>query len=151
MATEIAEWARINYGYFVNKDSDRNQINQNLSEQLERLPVGAMSYIQQTKNNFIDTDIKRPPSPAMFIQDLKICFNQNKKVQIQPVYVDKIKFIANKIYEIKGDENKIRFIKMLHSKGKLKLKNKSIASMEIEQVLKRNNFNECKIREIIGS
>lgn len=150
-ASGIAEWMRRNYGYFVNKDSNRNQIVQDFAEQLERLPVGAMHYIQQTENNFIDTGIKHPPSPATFIQELKICFNKNKKVQTQPVYVDKIKFIANKIYEINGDENKIRFIKMLHSKGKLRLKNKSIATMEIEQVLKRNNFNENEIREIIGS
>ncbi len=78
IATEIAEWMRRNYGYFVNKNSDRNLIVEDFAEQLKRLPIDAMSYIQQTKNNFIDSGIKHPPSPATFIQELKICFNKIK-------------------------------------------------------------------------
>jgi len=149
-ASEIAEWAERNYGYFVNKNSDESKIIQDFASQLERLPLGAMSYIQQTKNNFIDAGNSRPPSPIIFIKELKIIFNRNKK-EIQPVYVDKVKFISEKIYTINGDENKIKFIKMLHERGKLKLKIKSIASMSIEDVLRRNNFNEKEIRSIIGS
>lgn len=152
VANEIAEWFERSYGYFVNKSSDKGKATDDFAKQLSRLPVDAMSYIEQNKNHFIDSGIKLPPSPATFIQELKICFNKNKKVQkVQPVYVDKIKFIAEKIYKINGDENKIKFIKMLHEREKLGLKVKSIASMSIEEVLKRNNFNENEIREIIGS
>lgn len=151
IATEIAEWFERNYGYFVNKNSDKEQIRDDFAEQLKRLPFDAMSYIQQIKNNFIDSSITYPPSPATFIQELKICFNKNKKLQTPiPIYVDKIKFIAEKIYKINSDKHKIKFIKMLHKRGKLRLKVKSIASMEIEQVLKRNNYQEDEIIEIIG-
>lgn len=75
-ATEIAEWTERNYGYFVNKNSDKIKIIQDFSEQLERLPIGAMSYIKQIENNFIDTGITHPPSPATFIHELKIYFNK---------------------------------------------------------------------------
>lgn len=78
IATEIAEWIRRNYGYFVNKISDKNKINEDFAEQLERLPIEAMSYIKQIENNFIDSGIKHPPTPATFIQELKICFNKIK-------------------------------------------------------------------------
>jgi hypothetical protein len=78
IATEIAEWTERNYGYFVNKNSDKIKVIQDFSEQLERLPIGAMSYVKQIKNNFIDTGIKHPPSPATFIQHLKILFNKIK-------------------------------------------------------------------------
>ncbi len=150
-AVEIGEWAERNYRFFVNKDTDNVEIAKEFAAQLERLPAEAMHYIQQAKNKIIDTGNTYPPLPVDFIKELKKIFILNRNKKIKPVYVDKIKFIAEKIYQINGDENKIKFIKMLHSKGKLRLKNKSIASMEIEQVLKRNNFNECEIREIIGS
>lgn len=149
-ATEITEWIERTYGYVVNKNSDNIKIRDDFAEQLERLKVGEMSCIQQVKNNFIDSGITRPPTPTTFIQELKICFNKSQKTLIQPIFVDKIKFIAEKIYSLKGDENKIRFIKMLHSKGKLRLKIKSIASLEIEKVLKRNNYTENEISELIG-
>jgi len=84
-AIEISEWIERNYGYFVNKNSDKNEIIQDFKSQLERLPVGAMSYIQQVKNNLIDSGIKHPPTPATFIQDLKICFNKTK---IESGYVE---------------------------------------------------------------
>lgn len=150
VASEISEWFERNYGYFVNKNSDKIKIIQDFSSQLERLPIDAMLYIEQTKNNFIDSGIKHPPAPPVFIRELRATWYAKKtQTQTQPVYVDKIKFIAEKIYALKGDENKIRFIKMLHSKGKLRLKTNNIASMEIEKVLKRNNFNENEIRKII--
>lgn len=153
IASEISEWFERNYGYFVNKNSDKIKIIQDFAGQLERLPVGVMSYIQQTKNHFIDSGIKHPPVPPVFIRELRAIWYAKKpqpQTQTQPVYIDKIKFIAEKIYNIKGDENRIRFIKMLHSKKELNLKTKSIASMEIEKVLKRNNFTENEIREITG-
>lgn len=150
IATEIAEWVERNYGYFVNKNSDKIKIIQDFADQLERLSIDSIAYIEQAKNNFIDRGTTQPPIPLAFIQELKkIILNKNRK--IKPVYVDKIKFIAEKVYKINGDENKIKFIKMLHQREKLKLKNKSIASMAIEEVLKRNNFSENEIREIIES
>ena len=150
IAVGIGEWIERNYRYFVSKDTSNIEIAKDFAMQLERLPIGAMSYIQQAKNSIIDAGNTYPPLPVDFIKELKILFNRNKKVT-QPVYVDKIKFIAETIYKINGDENKINFIKTLHNKGKLRLKEKSIASLEIEKVLKRNNFDDEKIREIIGS
>jgi len=152
IATEIAEWFERNYGYFVNKNSDKIKIIQDFEEQLKRLPIGAMSYIQQAKNNFIDFGNNRPPLPATFIKELRICFN--KKVQrMQPVYFDKIKFMADKIYTINGDNNKIKYIERLSNQGQLIpfFGYTNILTAEIKMVLKRNNFTENKIREIIGS
>lgn len=78
IATEIAEWMERNFGYFVNKNVNKNKVINDFSKQLKRLPVGAMSFYEQVQNNLIDTGIKRPPSPSAFIQELKICFNTIK-------------------------------------------------------------------------
>ena len=61
IATEIAEWIERNYGYFVNKDSDKIKIIQDFAEQLKRLPVGAMSYTQAVKNKLIHSGNNRQP------------------------------------------------------------------------------------------
>jgi len=149
-ATEIAEWIERNYGFFVNKNSDKVKIVQDFAKHLERLPMGAMSYIQQAKNNFIDTGIKHPPSPVAFIQELKICFNSNKKPIATPQQ-SKVRIIFENLYKINNDFDKIKYIKEIKNKELLRLRNKSIVSMEIEAILMRNNFNENEIREIIGS
>lgn len=89
-ATEISEWIERNYGYFVNKNSDKVKIIKDFANQLERLPVDALSFIQQAKNNFIDYGIARPPLPLEFIQELKKVFrnNENDKQEssVPPVY-----------------------------------------------------------------
>jgi len=150
IALEISEWIERNYGYFVNKNSDKNKIIDDFAEQLERLPVGAMSYIQQAKNNFIDSDTNRPPLPVDFIQHLKIIYNQNKKTLSQkPVFFDKNRTIFENILKINDDFGKIKYIKTLSKKGFLRLKNNSVVKMEIEQVLKRNNFSENEIVNLI--
>lgn len=148
IATEIAEWVERNFGYFVNKNSDKAKVIQDFSEQLERLPIESMSYIQQAKNNFIDKGDARPPTPLVFIQELKIILiknNNNKK----PVYFDKVKYIVEQLYAIKNDTQKIKYIKTLSARGKLKLEKKSIATLEIQQILERNNFEKDEIRKII--
>lgn len=78
-ASEISEWFERNFGYFVNKNSDKEKIVQDLAYQLERLPLGAMSYISQTLNDFVDGGNNRPPSLAEFIKALAINFNKVKK------------------------------------------------------------------------
>jgi hypothetical protein len=87
IANGIGKWIERSYGYFGNKNSDRNKIDKDFAEQLKRLPVGAMAYIKQIENDFIDSGIKYPPSPATFIQDLKILFN---KIKTKNGYIDVI-------------------------------------------------------------
>lgn len=80
-ATEISEWIERNYGYFVNKNSDKIKIIKDFAEQLERLPVEAMSYIQQAKNNIIDSGDTHPPLSVNFIKELKNILNKEKKLK----------------------------------------------------------------------
>ena len=99
-SSEISEWFERNFGYFVNKNSDMVKIVQDLAYQLERLPAGAMSYILQTQNDFLDEGNKHPPTPAEFIKALKINFNKVEKESNKTIKLYSIDSIGNKhLYE----------------------------------------------------
>lgn len=151
IASEITEWIERNFGYFVNKNSDKDKIIQDFSHQLERLPLESMSYLQQAKNNFYDKGLSRPPSPVEFIAELKTILNkQQNQETVKIMRFNKVSFLMSHLFKMKTDSKKIKYINLLAEKGKLKqfLDNRSIATMEIEAILKRNNFSDEKIKEL---
>lgn len=156
IASNIAEWTERNYGYFVNQSSDKIEIIKDLATQLERLELkhlGSMSYIEQAKNNFIDRDIDRPPLPTQFINEIKICFNKNREVpKSRLTFFEKITILNKRINNLPTDGEKIKYIEFLSDKGKLEpiFQRKSILTMEITAILKRNNYQNEKIRLLIN-
>jgi hypothetical protein len=159
IAMDISEWIERNYGYFVNKSRDEAEVVKDFSKQLSRLPAGSMSYIEQAKNNFIDSNINRPPLPTQFINQLRIIFNQNKKVIPKPFLRikkqfnddDNVGFISFQLFGKNNDFDKIKFIKNLSKTGQLKPIKKYPIMRMIEKILKENNYSNEKIREIINS
>jgi hypothetical protein len=154
IASNIAEWAERNYGYFINKSRDEVETIKDLATQLERLPFGSMSYIEQAKNNFIDRGIDRPPLPVQFINEIKICFDKNREIpKSRLTFFEKITILNNRINSLSTDGEKIKYIEFLSDKGKLEpiFQRKSILTMEIMSILNRNNYQNEKIREIINS
>ncbi len=156
VATNIAEWVERNYGYFVNKNSDKVEIIKDFANQLSRLDPSLMSYIEQAKNNFFDNnlssstnyDYQHPPNPLMFVRELKNC---SIKTQERTEFIDKMRLVFNRLHDLPTDSSKIQYIKELVEEENPQLKKISIVTMEIETILKRNGFNDCEIRNMINA
>jgi hypothetical protein len=157
IASDIAEWIERNYGYFVNAKSEESKIVQDFAEQLSRLPVGAMSYIQQAKNNFIDRNFSRPPLPTQFINELRIIFNQNRVLPKPFLRIkrqadnDNLGFICVQLFQKNNDFDKVKFIENLSKTGQLKPIKKFPIIKMMEKILQKNGYQNEKIREIINS
>lgn len=151
IAIDISEWIERNWGYFVNKNSDKNQIIKDFANELERLPNDAMSYIQQIKNNLIDEGGKYPPTPSIFIYKLKIINNiQMNKTNVINTPKTKMRTILENLFLIKNDANKIKYIKRISREKIFDFQYKTVVKMEMESILKRNNYSAAKISRLLN-
>lgn len=158
IATDISEWVERNYGYFVNKNSDKVEIVKDFAEQLARLDPHAMSFIQQSKNNLVDDLIcnfapgtrPHPPTPLMFLSELRKCVNKefNPKL-LSTVIKDETRLIHDTLFTLPTMDGKLAYInKLVFSKNPL-LRTRSVATMEIESVLRKKGYTDERIGAVI--
>lgn len=133
IAAEISEWIERNYGYFVNKTSNKIIIIDDFAYQLKRLPVENLSYIQRTKNSFFDQNLHRPPLPCEFIAELKLIANKNKNKAVNCVMYY--------LRHLKTEKQRLNYIKHLQKKGLLLGLKNTIVGCEVTKILKKHNID----------
>jgi len=87
IATDIAQWSIMHYGYFVKSSLDKVELIQRFAEDLSRLPENALRFVLKVEEEWTDSGQTRPPTIPEFLAELRKHHNRDntqKQIAYKP-------------------------------------------------------------------
>ena len=92
VATDIAQWSIMHYGYFVKSSLDKVELIQRFAEDLDRLPSNSIRFVNKVQEEWVDGGNNRPPTIPEFLTELRKHHNRdnanNHQIEYKPQRID---------------------------------------------------------------